>query len=68
MNPQPINKDVTEDDLNLIYNSLEELNKELNNVGLEIFKNETDKKVLAKPSHYTFCNYSPSCQERVINC
>lgn len=54
MNQQPINKDVTEDDLNLIYASLEELNKELNNVGLEIFKNETDKKVLAKPSHYTF--------------
>jgi len=54
MNQQPINKDVTEDDLNLIYASLEELNKELNNVGLEIFKNETDKKVLAKSSHYTF--------------
>jgi hypothetical protein len=54
MNKQSINKDVTEDDLNRIYSSLEELNNELNNIGLEIFKNETDKKVLSKPSHYIF--------------
>jgi len=54
MDPQPINKNVSEIDLNLIYDALEALNKELNNIGLEIFKNETDKKVLVKPSHYTF--------------
>ncbi|MET4083875.1 hypothetical protein ABIB40_003848 [Pedobacter sp. UYP30] len=54
MDFQPINKNVNEEDLNLIYNSIDELNKELNNVALEIFKNETDKKVLSKPSHFTF--------------
>ncbi len=54
MENQPINKDVSEEDLNLIYNSIDELNKELNNVAVEIFKNETDKKVLSKPSHFTF--------------
>lgn len=54
MNQQSMNEDVSEEDLNLIYKSLEELNNELNNIGLEIFKNETSKKLLAKPSHYVF--------------
>lgn len=54
MNSQTINEEVSEDDLGLIYKSLEELNKKLNDVGLEIFKNETDKHVLSKPSHFTF--------------
>ncbi len=54
MENQPINKDVSEEDLNLIYDSIDDLNKELNNVAVEIFKNETDKKVLSKPSHFTF--------------
>ena len=54
MENQPINKDVSQEDLNLIYKSIDELNKELNNVAVEIFKNETDKKVLSKPSHFTF--------------
>lgn len=54
MDKQPINKDVTEEDLRLIFESLEELNDKLNQVGLEIFKNETDKKLLSKPSHFTF--------------
>ncbi|MCG8821718.1 hypothetical protein G1K72_13030 [Tenacibaculum finnmarkense] len=54
MENQTINKDVSEEDLDLIYNAIDELNKELNNVAIEIFKNETDKKVLSKPSHFTF--------------
>jgi hypothetical protein len=54
MDVQPINKDVTDEDLALINKSIVELNKELNNLAIEIFKNETDKKVLSKPSHYTF--------------
>ncbi len=54
MDPQPINKDVTEEDLNLIYDSFEELNQKLSGLASEIFKNETDKKVLSKPSHFTF--------------
>ena len=54
MEDQPINKDVSEEDLNLIYKYIDELNKELNNIAVEIFKNETDKKSLSKPSHFTF--------------
>lgn len=54
MNQQLINKEVTEEDLNQIYNSFEKLNNELNSIGLEIFKNETNKNLLSKPSHYIF--------------
>lgn len=54
MDKQPINKDVTREDLRLTFQSLEELNGKLNQVGLEIFKNETAKKLLSKPSHFTF--------------
>ncbi|MBK5214201.1 MAG: hypothetical protein JJE55_11140 [Flavobacteriaceae bacterium] len=54
MNKQPINKEVTEEDLALIFKSLDELNLELSKVASEIFKNETDKKVLYKASHYCF--------------
>ena len=54
MEIQPINKDVSEEDLNLIFNSIDELNKELNTVAVEIFKNETAKNVLSKPSHFAF--------------
>lgn len=54
MEKQPINKDVSEEDLRLIFESIDELNEKLNEVGLEIFKNETDKNLLSKPSHFTF--------------
>lgn len=54
MNIQPINKNVTEEDLVLIYKSIDDINKKLNNLAVEIFKNETDKKLLSKPSHFTF--------------
>src|SRR5690606_26613552 len=49
-----INKNVTEEDLKQIYEAIEELNKSFNKTALDIFKNETDNNVLAKPSHYVF--------------
>ncbi len=54
MNPQPINKDVTQEDLDLIFDSFDELNKKLSSLATEIFTNETEKNVLSKPSHFTF--------------
>lgn len=54
MKSQPINKNVGIDDLNQIFEKFEELNTKMNDVGLEIFKNETDRKLLSKSSHFTF--------------
>lgn len=54
MDLQSINTDVGIEDLNEIFDKFDELNTKLNDVGLNIFKNETDKKVLSKPSHFTF--------------
>mgnify|MGYP003611945316 CR=1 FL=1 len=48
------NEDVSEEDLFKIFESLEELNKKLNKTCLDIFTNETDRKLLSKPSHFTF--------------
>ncbi|WP_228237628.1 hypothetical protein [Allomuricauda sp. M10] len=54
MELQPINENVGIEDLNDIFEKFDELNTKLNDVGLEIFKNETDRKLLSKPSHFTF--------------
>jgi hypothetical protein len=54
MERQYLNNDVTEVDLDLIFESLDELNRKLNQIALEIFKNETDRKLLSKPSHLVF--------------
>jgi ABC-type enterochelin transport system substrate-binding protein len=54
MEKQLINNYVSEKDLRLIFESIEELNSKLNEVGLEIFKNETDINLLSKSSHFTF--------------
>lgn len=54
MERQYLNNDVTEVDLDLIFESLDELNRKLNQLALEIFKNETDRKLLSKPSHLVF--------------
>lgn len=54
MEKQSLNKNVTETDLILIFESLEQLNKKLNQTALDIFKNETGRKLLSKPSHFVF--------------
>lgn len=54
MEKQSLNNDVTEDDLNLIFESLEKLNQKISQTALDIFKNETDRKLLSKPSHFVF--------------
>ncbi len=54
MEKQLINNDVSKKYLRLIFESIEELNSKLNEVGLEIFKNETDKNLLSKSGHFTF--------------
>lgn len=54
MERQSLNYDVTEVDLDLIFESLDELNRKLNQSAFEIFKNETDRKLLSKPSHFVF--------------
>ena len=54
MERQSLNYDVTEVDLDLIFESLDELNRKLNQSAFEIFKNETDRKLLLKPSHFVF--------------
>jgi hypothetical protein len=54
MEKQQLNENVSENDLNLIFDSLDELNKELNQTALDIFSNETQRKLLSKPSHFTF--------------
>lgn len=54
MDKQSLNENVTEADLILIFESLEQLNEKLNQTALDIFKNETDRKLLSKPSHFVF--------------
>lgn len=54
MEKQTLNENVSEDDLTQIFETLEQLNKQLNQTAVEIFKNETDRKLLSKPSHFTF--------------
>lgn len=54
MEKQPLNMDVSEADLIKIFESFEELNKKLNQTALDIFTNETKRKLLSKPSHFTF--------------
>lgn len=54
MEKQDLNRNVTEDDLNLIFNAIIELNKNLNGLATEIFKIETDKKLISKPSIFIF--------------
>ena len=54
MDLQPINNDVSENDLKKIFDSIDKLNNDLNKTAIEIFTNETDKNVLSKPSHFTF--------------
>ncbi|MFD2577102.1 hypothetical protein ACFSPU_12250 [Haoranjiania flava] len=54
MEKQSLNENVSETDLIRIFEKLDELNKSLNQTALDIFKNETDRKLLSKPSHLTF--------------
>lgn len=54
MEKQIINKNVDENDLVEIIKKLEELNVKLNQTALDIFENETKRKLLSKPSHLTF--------------
>ncbi len=54
MEKQSINENVNETDLILIFEKLDELNKSLNQTALDIFKNETNRKLLSKPSHLIF--------------
>jgi len=54
MEKQPLNNDVSENDLAKIFESLNTLNKKLNQTAIDIFTNETNRKLLSKPSHFTF--------------
>lgn len=54
MEKQNLNYDVSENDLNLIFEAIQKLNKDLNILATEIFKFETDKKLLSKPSVFIF--------------
>lgn len=54
MEKQSLNKNVSEADLTQVFASLEELNKKLNQTAIDIFTNETQRKLLSKPSHFTF--------------
>ncbi|MCB9227897.1 MAG: hypothetical protein H6578_12115 [Chitinophagales bacterium] len=54
MEKQILNENVNQTDLILIFEKLDELNNSLNQTALDIFKNETDRKLLSKPSHLTF--------------
>lgn len=54
MEKQSLNENVSEADLIQIFESLDELNKKLNQTGIDIFTNETRHKLLSKPSHLTF--------------
>lgn len=51
---EPINKHVSQKDLDLVIKSLTDINNRLSEIGTDIFKTETDKKVLSKPSHFVF--------------
>ncbi|WP_196888666.1 hypothetical protein [Aureivirga sp. CE67] len=54
MNKQEINKNVTIEDLNLIYEAIDKNSNNLNKIATSIFELETKEKVFAKPSHYIF--------------
>ena len=54
MEKQSLNENVTETDLIQIFESLEQLNQKLNQTAVDIFTNETQRKLLSKPSHFTF--------------
>lgn len=54
MEKQPLNNNVSADDLAKIFESLEAMNKKLNQTAVDIFTNETNRKLLSKPSHFTF--------------
>ncbi len=54
MEKQSLNNNVSEADLTQVFASLEELNKKLNQTAIDIFTNETQRKLLPKPSHFTF--------------
>jgi hypothetical protein len=54
MEKQPLNNDVSENDLAKIFESLDAMNKKLNQTAIDIFTNETNRKLLSKPSHFTF--------------
>jgi len=54
MEIQSLNKEVTEVDLAKIFESLDVINNKLNQTAIDIFTNETDRKLLSKPSHFTF--------------
>lgn len=54
MEKQPLNENVAEADLTQILGSLIQLNAQLNQTTLEVFNNETERKVLSKPSHLVF--------------
>jgi len=54
MEKQSLNENVSEKELILIFEKIDELNKKLNQTALDIFTNETNRKLLSKPSHLTF--------------
>ncbi|MGY0035861.1 hypothetical protein [Pedobacter sp. NJ-S-72] len=54
MEKQTLNSDVSEDDLAKIFESLDAMNTKLNQTAVDIFTNETNRKLLSKPSHFTF--------------
>jgi hypothetical protein len=54
MEKQSLNENVSEKDLIQIFEKLDELNTKLNQIAIDIFKNETDRKLLSKPSHLIF--------------
>jgi len=54
MKRENLNENVSEIDLILIFEEIEELNKRLNQTALDIFSNETNRKLLSKPSHLIF--------------
>lgn len=54
MEKQELNENVGETDLIQIFEYLEELNKGLNQTSRDIFLNETNRKLLSKPSHLIF--------------
>ncbi|MCK5677035.1 MAG: hypothetical protein KAH72_00975 [Flavobacteriaceae bacterium] len=54
MNKQDLNKDVSLTDLNSIFEFMVKLNKDLNILATEIFKIETNKKLISKPSIFIF--------------
>jgi len=54
MKEQKLNKDVSIQDLDLIFDSIIQLNKDLNILATEIFKIETNKNLISKPSIFIF--------------